>query len=183
MQIKHERTLGLLSPILSIIPYHRQIPVVEAPFVSTILYDVPHLTVSGHIERIQSWNRLGRVSKIDSSPVDNLVPILQAKERRRGERSVSRTDRSCHLYEETQHSVSGRLKWQAWRDSRRGTNRPDRTAKKVSSTRCDRKRRRRRATSDYSRPPRSRKKAAIASKRPSRPRREMRAWESAAGWC
>lgn len=153
----------------------------EASFVSTISYDVPcRLTVSGHIERIQSWNRLGRVSKIDSSPVDNLVPILQAKER-----SVSRTDRSCHLYEETQHSISGRLKWQAWRDSRCETNRPDRTAKKVSSTRCDRKQRRRRATSDYSRPPRSRKKAAIASKRPSRPRiaREARAWESAAGWC
>lgn len=93
--------------------------------------------------------------------------------------NVSRTDRSCHLYGETQHCVSGRLKWQAWRDSRRGTNRPDRTAKKVSSTRCDRKRRRRRATSDYSRPPRLRKKAAIASKRPSRPciAGETWAWE------
>lgn len=51
----------------------------------------------------------------------------------RGASHLADCDRSCHLYGETVYSVSGRLKWQAWRDSRRGTNRLDQTTKKKYS--------------------------------------------------
>lgn len=82
--------------------------------------------------------------------------------KRKGQRSESRSaeiDRSCHLYEERERDgISFPGAWNDRHGAIRGAERIvsiGRQKSIISSpSRCDRKRRRRRATSDYSRPPR-----------------------------